>query len=47
MSGQLHAPADLPLGEEPVDRRLGGPEIWLEHGGKEKKIKKMSAPARN
>jgi hypothetical protein len=38
-SGQLHAPAALPLGKEspvPMDRKLGWPQSRSEHGGKEK-----------
>jgi hypothetical protein len=34
MSGQLHAPAALPL--VPMDRRLGGPRIGLEDMEKRK-----------
>jgi hypothetical protein len=39
VSGQLHAPAALPPGKEPlvpIDRRLGGPESRSGHGGEEK-----------
>jgi hypothetical protein len=37
MSGQIHAPAALPLGEEPLlDRSLGGPQNRSERHGKEK-----------
>jgi hypothetical protein len=39
VSGQLHAPAVLPSGEEtliPMDRRLGGPQSRSGRGGEEK-----------
>jgi hypothetical protein len=39
VSGQLHAPAALPLGKEPwypLHKRLGGPHIWSGRGGGEK-----------
>jgi hypothetical protein len=38
-SGLLHALVGLPLVKEPqypLDRRLGGPQSWSEHGGEEK-----------
>jgi hypothetical protein len=38
VSGQLHTPAALPPGEEPLfplDRRLGGPQSRSGHGGEE------------
>jgi hypothetical protein len=37
--GQLYASAALPPGKDqwyPLDRRLGGPQRWSEHGGEEK-----------
>jgi hypothetical protein len=40
-SGQLHAPAALSQGKSPgypLDRRLGGPQSRLGHGGEEKKF---------
>jgi hypothetical protein len=36
MSDQLHAPAALPPGKEPLDRRLGGPQSRSGRGGEEK-----------
>jgi hypothetical protein len=39
VSGQLHAPAALHQGKEPLlplDRRLGGPQSRSGHGGEEK-----------
>jgi hypothetical protein len=41
VSGQLHAPADLPPGKSPwfpLDRRLGGPQSRSGHGGGKKKF---------
>jgi hypothetical protein len=38
VSDQLHAPAALPLGKSPrcpLDRRLGAPQSWSGHCGKE------------
>jgi len=40
VSGQLHAPAALPPGKEPlvpIDRRLGGPQSRFGHSGGEVK----------
>jgi len=40
VSGQLHAPAALPLEKEPpypLDRRLGRPQSWSGCNGEEKK----------
>jgi len=31
VSGQLHVPAALPPGKEPLDRRLGGPQSHSHH----------------
>jgi hypothetical protein len=39
VSGQLHAPATVPPGKEPLeplDRRLGGPQSRSGRGGEEK-----------
>jgi hypothetical protein len=37
VSGQLHAPATLPPGEEPLEpMRLGGPQNRFGRGGEEK-----------
>jgi hypothetical protein len=39
VNGQLHAPAALPPGKEPLyplDRRLGGPQSHSGRGGEEK-----------
>jgi hypothetical protein len=36
VSGQLHAPAALPPGKEPSDRRLGGPQSHSGRGSEEK-----------
>jgi hypothetical protein len=42
VSGQLHAPASLPLPTQgkspwyPLDRRLGGPQSWSGRVGEEK-----------
>jgi hypothetical protein len=45
VSGQLHAPAALPLGRSPrypLDRRLGGPQSLSGRGGEEKNSKPLS-----
>jgi len=36
VSGQLYAPAALPRGDSPLDRRLGGPQSRSGSGGEEK-----------
>jgi hypothetical protein len=36
VTGQLHAPAALPPGKEPLDRRLGGTQSRSGRGGEEK-----------
>jgi hypothetical protein len=41
LSGQLHAPATVPLKKEPqypLDRRLGGPQSQSAHCGNEKNL---------
>jgi hypothetical protein len=46
VSGQLHAPATLPLGKSPwypPDWRLGGPQSWSGRYEEEKNL----APAKN
>jgi hypothetical protein len=38
VSGQIHAAATLPLGNEPqypLDKRVGGPQSLSGHGGEE------------
>jgi hypothetical protein len=35
VSGQIYAPAALPSGREPLDRRLGGPQSRSGRGGEE------------
>jgi len=38
-SGQLHAPAALPVGKDPlvcIGRRMTGPQSQSEHGGEDK-----------
>jgi hypothetical protein len=45
VSGQLHAPADLPQGESPLyplDRRLGGSKNWSGHGNKKNPFIKIN-----
>jgi hypothetical protein len=45
VSGQLHAPAALPPGKEPLiptDRRLDGPQSWSGRGGEEKNSQLLS-----
>jgi len=40
VSGELHAPAALPPGKDPLyplDTRLCGPQSWSGRGGEEKK----------
>jgi hypothetical protein len=47
VSGQLHAPAALIPGKEPLvplDRRLGMTQSQYEHGGEEKKIPSLPQP---
>jgi hypothetical protein len=46
-SGQLHAPAALPLGEilfYPLDRKLGVPQSLSGRGGEEKKLPSFPLP---
>jgi len=48
MSGQLYAPATLPLGKKsqyPLDRKLGGPQSWSGYSGKVENP--IIVPARN
>jgi hypothetical protein len=45
VSGQLHVPAALPTGKEPLiptDRRLGGPQNQSRLGGEEKEFHPLS-----
>jgi hypothetical protein len=46
VSGQLHAPADLPQGKSawyPLDRRMSGPQSRSGCGGEEKNSQPLSA----